>query len=170
MARARTFTASFSAVSNLADRALSTSQGGDIHFTLERYGSPQGCAHAARSFQNTFSAMRAQDRNRSPYAKAERANNGGVNPAITFARSEYDALVCQRKVLPDGSWVVSLMKGASYLNSFTLIDRATGKDITEEVMGPQMSNTPNENTTKDVGVLTYNELFGKDEEKDDSVW
>lgn len=167
MARTRAFTAAYSAVSTLADRALATRGGTDLIFPITVHGSPEACAFASRSFQTTFAAMRAQDRVRSAAAKHERVANRGVDPALTFARSEYDKLICQRRPLKDGSWMVSLIKAEDYMDTITIIDRETGEQIDTlgQPVGAATGSRPAPiiNSQYDPLNVSLEDMFGDDE-------
>lgn len=138
MAEARAFTSAFREASIIADRALATRGGMDIVYDIAKFGSAAAAKSAARSFTQTFAAMRAQDRKRTHKYKSERAELNGADPALTYAQSPYDKLQCSGRPRGDGSYIISLVRAEEVTNSLTFIDRESGLPLDD--MGATKNN------------------------------
>ena len=118
---------SYAAVRGAADRALNAPQGVTVYFRIADHGTMAQCEHLARGFQVSFTSMRARARRLS-------AKIRGENPHMmdSMATGEYDRLVCQRALLPDGGgWSVGLYPTAMMLAGMEIVDNATGQPITD---------------------------------------
>jgi len=130
MAQQRAWGSTFSAVQTAADRALNSAEGITLFFRLDKYGTPQACAQAARAFQNAFCSLRARARKNS---ERNLLGEGGKNwrPAVSDAAGPYDKIVCERRELPNGEWKIGLIPSGMYLIDVEIIDNATGEPLEE---------------------------------------
>lgn len=112
-------------VAKLAELALNSTQGLEIKFTVERYGSLQLANGAARSFQSYFGNLRNAERRR-VVAEAKKRKSK-VN--VTLLETPFDDLVCNKRDLPQGAGF-SVFLLPSYLVDFgEVIDPASGESL-----------------------------------------
>lgn len=117
----RTYSPNFDAVTQAADAAVAAPDGVTLQFLTSALGSMDGCRFAARSFQKSFTALRARARKLSQ--RDELYSN---------KRGPYDGLVCQLQPLADDTgWIVSLIPSRIVLSQLNIIDNATGLPLTE---------------------------------------
>jgi len=129
MAQQRAWGPTFDSVRRAADTALQSSEGINIYFRIARYELPQNCATASRSFQNSFCALRARARRLSEKRLGEYSRNRLGTPAISDASGDYDSLVCERRELENGEWVVRLIPSHMHLGDVEIVDIASGKKL-----------------------------------------
>lgn len=109
MSRAVLNTPSAQAVRTVAEHALMSVEGLQIKFLASKYGDLKRAASAARSFQTSFSAMRARERGKQQVGR-------------------YDPLACCKLPLPnDGGFEIIIAKASGLLLDWDIIDIATGK-------------------------------------------
>jgi hypothetical protein len=121
MPAARAYSANFSSVTEIANAALHSEEGMRITFLASELGDMEACARAARSFQKSFTALRARARVRNEKALGERAER------YTSATGIYDKLACMTNKLPDlTGWYVDLLPSTHVLSRFTITDIKTG--------------------------------------------
>ncbi len=125
----RAYSPSFVSVADAADQALARENGMDIYFTVERYGSLEACLTLSRSFQKSFTSLRARARRLSE----RRIGEEGINaPRDSMAVGNYDTLVCQRVQMGEGrGWIVSLIPTHVVMSQFDCRDPVTGEKITD---------------------------------------
>src|SRR6185369_10870553 len=127
MPETRAFTGNLASITAAADAALQAPQGIEVRFLAPDYPTGlDGAASAARSFQKTFSSLRARTRKLQAHHLGE---SSAFPPPTTLAQSIYDKLVCERARIIDG-WVIRLMPVALVQSSFALFDIATGEALT----------------------------------------
>lgn len=129
MPQPRGQTASLESVRRLADHALSVADGVTVFFRLQQHVTLEACATRARSFQTTFSSLRAKER-RSKVIHALGKGEGGDLERDLYTRGKYDSLGCQRNPLPDGEgWKVELIPLDAMIDAFDVIDNSTGLSL-----------------------------------------
>lgn len=125
MPDARAFSPNMVSPQHVAQAAQARPGGVTLAFRVSVHGSLAECAHRARSFQQSFTAMRARARGLSQRKLGESAS-----PRYSMARGPYDDLVCQRRILPDGEgWAVDIIPSNLTLTSLDIIDRETGLPV-----------------------------------------
>ncbi len=120
MVAPRTYSPNFDTVTQAADAALNDPDGITIRFKLDTLGSMEACRLSARSFQKSFTALRARA-NRLSNTSARDTNKTGI----------YSKLICQ--VLPmgdDSGWMVNLLPARVVLSTLDIISNSTGLPIT----------------------------------------
>lgn len=124
MPAARSFSPSFNMIVDTARAALQKPEGLSVEFRISKLGSMEACATAARSFQVSFTSLRARARRKNMAAK------GQLYDRDHDAFGIYDGLVCQRQRFPDNSgWYVWLGPASAALQDLEIIDNATGERV-----------------------------------------
>lgn len=122
MSAPRAHTAALERVRKLADLALDDPKGIDISILVSTYGSMDACAQLARSFQQSFTSLRARNRKQDNASKL-------ADPV-----SKYDALICQRLPMPnDTGWSIRLIREDTNLLGWEITSLATGQPVTQVV-------------------------------------
>ncbi len=123
----RAWSANFESVSRAADLALTLPKGIFLEFTLNDFPTPEACKHAARSFQKSFTALRARERRRAELALHE--NSRTSVPIISSARGQYCGLSCVPEPKEDGSWIVRLIPAQLHMANMRIRNADTGEEI-----------------------------------------
>ncbi len=116
-------TPSFDNVRHVAEQALNNDDGIVLTFAVAQYGTYANCELAARSFQTSFTSLRAR------MAKQNARHRGEhVDERISDALGVYSTLVCQRSRFPDR---VEVFIGQSrvLLKTLDIRNAATGEPI-----------------------------------------
>lgn len=125
MPDARAFSPNMVSPQHVAQAAQARPGGVTLAFRVSVHGSLEECAHRARSFQQSFTSMRARARGLSQKRLGE-----STSPRYSMARGPYDDLVCQRRLLPNGEgWAVDIIPSNLTLTSLDIIDRETGLPV-----------------------------------------
>lgn len=171
MADPRAYSPNFVSVQQVASHALDDPSGAAIFFTTAALGSLEAAKHAARSFQQSFTSLRARGRRRSETALGEVARNQASVPRFSDARGMYDALVCQRSPLPDGKgWKVELIPAAAVLATLDIRDRITGEPITLGKNEPQWAKTMALALNKQTRALVTAQMWDEAEREKPGMW
>lgn len=121
----KALTPAMSAVARYADQAKLQPEGIELFFLVTKYGSLPGAASAARSFQTTFSSLRARKRRQ---AQREEFESKHIEDA--FTQGKYDSLSCQKTTLGEGrGYSVLLIPIDQYGMAIEAYDLATGERI-----------------------------------------
>jgi hypothetical protein len=115
-------------VKSLADRALQLPEGLRIYFRTEAHGTFETAHRAARSFQTSFSSMRAKARR-----QMERAHSQNDSLIMdTLTQGPYDSLACQKEWLPNGEGFAIWLAPAYALDLFNdVVDAKSGQQLEE---------------------------------------
>lgn len=126
MPQPNAYMAAFTSVASAADLALDRPEGVTITWTVEEYGDAEVCKSLSRSFQTTFTSLRARTR------RTAMVRRGEANLRDTDALGPYDKLVCMRAPLAFGAgWSVLLCPSNLMINRLNITDNATGRPVTE---------------------------------------
>jgi|SRR6185312_3310537 len=121
----RSFNASSAVVKRVADAALDDPAGCVVTWFSRDIGLA-ACRQSARSFQTSFSSLRAR-------ARRQRINHVGDASNLTLdleVVGPYDCLACTPRELPEGAgWSVSLLKADTALQGVTITSASTGEPI-----------------------------------------
>jgi hypothetical protein len=116
---------SFERVRQIADLALTRSEGVKVNFTLDRYKTMKNCEHAARGFQTSFTSLRAR-LNRVTSRLAGESET--LLPRYSDAQGPYATLMCQREKLDDRV-VVFIGPAQIAMSNMEVVDAATGEPM-----------------------------------------
>lgn len=128
MPTAYAYTGTLEHARRLGDAALAAPNGITVTFYSRDFpdGEP-GAARAARTFQKTFSAMRAKSRRILSTNSGEHATH-----LDTKVLHKFDALACMRDALPRGQgWAVKLIPATMVHIGAIVTDNSTGAVVSE---------------------------------------
>jgi len=130
MAESRSYSPNYETVRKAADAALMSPDGIAINYRVDAVTPMSACALKARSFQQSFTSLRARMRRLDAKVRGEIMEHSVVRDS--FARGPYDDLVCQRLPLADeGGWCVTLRHAHVLIDELEIIDIATGQPLSE---------------------------------------
>lgn len=151
----RAFTATSASVKDIADKALNEPEGVTLTWTTDRL-SLEACAHNARSFQCTFSALRARARRMKLKFVEESADNLDL-----VTQGPYDRLACVKEPLMNrGGWSVSLLPAEQLLSGAVITNAGTG--------APLKGESPSEK--RKLALLMKAQKFPRDVTQEEFDW
>lgn len=115
-------------VQDLADQAMTTSDGITVLFRVEKYGNLKACKTAARGMQVSFCNLRVRSRR-----IAQRLKGETISSLAGTTKGEYDNIACVVRPLDkEGGYSVALIPSYAFDMDLEVIDNSTGKPFAGE--------------------------------------